>query len=132
MNQIINYFHIIRPLNVFLSGITVLIAAYLLEEITNYITFIISIVVMLSCACANIINDLFDINTDKINKPTRPIVLLNNLNFNYHIIVLLIVLLLFIITLSGIYFSWQANSFLFFIFLLITTYTPFFKGILNL
>ena len=45
--------------NIYILLITLLIVFCI---INYYITFIISIVVMLSCACANIINDLFDIS----------------------------------------------------------------------
>ena len=48
----------IRPLNVLLSGATVLIAAYLLNNNDNHLIFIASIVVMMFCGFANIINDL--------------------------------------------------------------------------
>lgn len=129
MKHLFHYFSIIRPLNVLLSGITVLLASYLLDEFYHNLTFIVMIVVMLSCSFANIINDLFDIETDRVNKPNRSIIFLNNLRFNYNIFILAIVLFITIITLATFYFSYQTILLLCFIFLLIITYTPFFKGI---
>ena len=112
MNQLFNYFHAIRPLNVLLSGVSVLIASYILNITNNYMTIIIAIVVMLFCSSANIINDLFDITTDKISHPNRPIILLNNIQFNYNLVLLLIILLLSAIVLSYLYFHFYANLFL--------------------
>ena len=129
MKQIFNYFYIIRPLNVLLSGLTIFLASYILNETNYYIIFIMSSVVMLLCACANIINDLFDINTDQINNPNRPIIMSNNINFNYSLIYILIFLLLLAAILSSIYFDFYTNIFLFFIVLLIIIYTPILKRI---
>ena len=71
MNYIFHYFNMIRPLNVLLSGITVFLAAYLLNTSNHSITAYIAITVMLFCAFANIINDLFDTQTDVINRPKK-------------------------------------------------------------
>ena len=129
MNTIFNYFHVIRPLNVLLSGLTSCIASYLLHSNNYYIIFIISLVVMILCACANILNDLFDINTDAINNPNRPIILSNSTLFNRNLIFILIVLVSFAGLLSYLYFNFSGNLFLILIFLLIVAYTPFLKGI---
>ena len=129
MKQIFNYFYIIRPLNVLLSGLTIFLASYILNETNYYIIFIMSSVGMLLCACANIINDLFDINTDRINNPNRPIIASNNANFNYNLKFVLILFLLCVVVLSNIYFDFYTNIFLLFIFLLIIIYTPILKRI---
>ena len=129
MKQIFNYFHIIRPLNVLLSGVTIFIASYILNATNYHIIFIMSFIVMILCACANIINDLFDINTDTINNPNRPIVTSNNINFNYNLIVVLISLSVFVAILSSIYFDFYTNIFLLFIFSSIIIYTPILKRI---
>ena len=129
MKAIFNYFHVIRPLNVLLSGLTSCIASYILYSNNYYIIFIISLVVMIFCACANILNDLFDISTDTINNPDRPIISSNSTLFNYNLIFILIFLILFSGGLSYIYFNFSSNLFLILIFLLILIYTPFLKGI---
>ena len=129
MNQIIKYFIIIRPLNVVLSGITVLIASYLLSQINNYMTIIIALIVMLSCAAANIINDLLDIKTNRINAPTRPIIIEDNIYFTNKIIIMLVGIISIVIILSIIYLHYYAKIFFFTIILLIMIYTPILKRI---
>ncbi len=61
----------IRPINVLLSGTTVFISAYLLNQHQYQLTLITSIVVMAFCAFANVINDLFDYDTDRVNNPEK-------------------------------------------------------------
>ena len=70
----INIINIIRPLNVLLGGIAVAIAL----NILNYPLFDLNIiyiysVVMFFIAGSNVLNDILDYSSDKINHPTRPI-----------------------------------------------------------
>jgi len=125
----------IRPLNVLLSGTTVLIAAYLLDNNNHQLIFISSIVVMMFCGFANIINDLFDFDTDKVNNPKKYFA---NIKSNSHYIVnlniygILMILFIFIILpfiLAHMYFPKNAIYYLYIIFLLIIIYTPYLKGI---
>ena len=73
---------IIRPLNVILSGCAVYIAAHIINESfsTNTIDFlsfssiIFQILVVCSyTAASNVINDIYDIKSDAINHPNRPL-----------------------------------------------------------
>jgi len=68
-------FIIIRPLNCLISSISVLIA-YLISiknsEIAALSSMILAILAAgLTCAAGNVINDYYDIEIDKINKPNR-------------------------------------------------------------
>lgn len=74
-NQMLSkLFFLIRPLNVLIAGLSTLIAASL-SPIFNYqqqVVYAILSVVFITAA-ANIVNDIFDIEIDKINKPGRPL-----------------------------------------------------------
>ena len=74
MNNIKNYFLLIRPLNVFISGLAMIASAAMLESLeeTNILMLIV-LIVMAFTAAANSINDLIDLEIDKINRPSRPI-----------------------------------------------------------
>lgn len=71
MNNMGHIFHLIRVYNVLLSGITVFIAAYLLDFYLFYSTFKLSIIVMSTMTIGNIMNDILDIESDQINHPDR-------------------------------------------------------------
>ncbi|MCB0282089.1 MAG: geranylgeranylglycerol-phosphate geranylgeranyltransferase [Calditrichaeota bacterium] len=61
-----------RPLNVVIGGLSVLIAASISAQFTLDIKVLLAILAAaLITAAANIINDIFDIEIDKINKPER-------------------------------------------------------------
>ena len=126
MSLIFNYFTMIRPLNVLLSGCSVLVASYIINGINNQLTYIITIVVMCICAFANIINDLFDTETDKINNPKKYFI--NNAP-KYELVMILLWLLIMPITLVHFYFSLNAILYFYFICLLTIIYTPYLKGI---
>ena len=135
MSQIFHYFQMIRPINVLLSGITVFISAYILNEHQYQITLITSIVVMSFCAFANIINDLFDYDTDKINNPEKyliPVKIDSDYKINLHSCIILIVILILpsiALILGHLYFPQYAIYYLYLIFFLIIIYTPFLKGV---
>ena len=70
----INTITIIRPLNVFLGGVAVAITTYILNQsMFNMHTIYIYMVVMFFIGASNILNDVFDCITDRINHPIRPI-----------------------------------------------------------
>ena len=131
MDLIFTYFKMIRPINVLLSGLTVFIASYLLNNIYNPLTLITSLVVMLLCAFANIINDLFDTETDKINKPK---VYFNNIQLikksdKYLLQIILLNMLIIPFCLAHLHFTKNAIIYLYLISFLIIVYTPYLKGI---
>ena len=126
MNPIFHYFKMIRPLNVLLSGLTVFICAYIIENTNYQLIIITSIVVMFFCAFGNIINDLFDVKTDKINNPKK---YFSNLVLNQYTIILIAFSFLTVsLTLAHIYFPQKSIWYLYLICALIIIYTPFLKG----
>tara|TARA_B100001250_G_C19727486_1_gene756797 strand:+ start:299 stop:1150 length:852 start_codon:yes stop_codon:yes gene_type:complete len=129
MNQIFHYFHIIRPLNVLISGITVIVAAYLLNDLHNYLTLSTAFIVMLYCGSANILNDIRDIHTDTINKPNRSTIVLNNPKFNQQALFIAYLFIMLGAAIAVSYFSLYANLFLLFTICMIFLYTPVLKGI---
>ncbi len=75
MKNITAYFEIIRPVNLFITFVTVLLAAIICSE-DNFNRTIVLLAAMsaaLSAASGNVINDYFDAAIDKINRPQRPI-----------------------------------------------------------
>ena len=74
MNTILYYIKLLRPLNVITSGIAVLIATAILEELENVnILLLTATIVMLYTAASNSLNDALDHEIDLINRPDRPI-----------------------------------------------------------
>ena len=74
MNIIIAYFNIIRPLNVMVGSITILVSS-LIAKYNGPINVVIfaALVVTLYTVGANTLNDYFDYEIDKINRPDRAI-----------------------------------------------------------
>lgn len=67
------YVTIIRPANAVVSGITAIIA-YLIASGTNPLSaFLLFFIVTVICGAGNGLNDYFDRDIDKINRPARPI-----------------------------------------------------------
>ena len=74
MESIKNYFLLIRPLNVLVSGLAMVVATAILDNTEETrILILIVLIVMLYTAAANAINDVLDLEIDKINRPSRPI-----------------------------------------------------------
>ena len=75
MNKFFSFIKIIRPLNVLSSGVAILFSSFIsdyrgpLEQILIPI-----LVVVFFTVGANVLNDYFDYDTDKINRPDRLIV----------------------------------------------------------
>ena len=74
MKYISGYIMIIRPLNVFLGGLTILISSLIIKYEGPAISVILPVfVVMFFTIGANTLNDYFDYEIDKINRPDRAI-----------------------------------------------------------
>ncbi|HSW56599.1 MAG TPA: geranylgeranylglycerol-phosphate geranylgeranyltransferase [Ignavibacteriaceae bacterium] len=66
---------IVRPLNFLITFVSVFVAAVICspDKFPGLNTFLAAIAASLVMASGNIINDIYDIGIDKINKPLRPI-----------------------------------------------------------
>ena len=74
MKYFLGYIMIIRPLNVFLGGLTILISSLIIKYEGPAISVILPVfVVMFFTIGANTLNDYFDYEIDKINRPDRAI-----------------------------------------------------------
>ena len=74
IENIIAYFRIIRPVNIFLGVVPVLITADILNTgINNYNVLYSILTVGFFMSGGNIVNDIFDLPTDLINRPRRPL-----------------------------------------------------------
>ncbi len=65
------YFKILRPLNILLGGISVIISAWLLNCFYSPLVIFTIIIVTTFMGGANILNDILDLKIDKINRPDR-------------------------------------------------------------
>ena len=74
MKYLLWFIMIIRPLNVFLGGLTILISSLIIKYEGPAISVILPVfVVMFFTIGANTLNDYFDYEIDKINRPDRAI-----------------------------------------------------------
>ena len=71
MNRLFASIQIVRPLNMILSLFAVFIAAWLVNGITSPLLPYTALVVLCFAGASNILNDVLDINIDKINRPNR-------------------------------------------------------------
>ena len=71
MNRLFASIHIVRPLNMILSLCAVFIAGWLVNDITSPLLPYTALVVLCFAGASNILNDVLDINIDKINRPNR-------------------------------------------------------------
>ena len=68
------YFRLSRPINVFIASLAVLIMAPLMPDFPKTITILSAmLVVALLNSAANAVNDITDLDIDKINRPGRPL-----------------------------------------------------------
>ena len=121
-------FLMMRPINIFIGIISIYISSFLLG-ITIFNLDILHIVVVVSgtIAISNLINDILDIKTDKINRPKKQKVL-NKIKISkviYMIIILFIAIQFSLYNLNNI----SKDYFHFIILPIIVTYTPIFKSI---
>lgn len=74
MNNILAYFNIIRPLNVVVGSLTILVSS-LIAKYNGPMNIVIfaTLVVAFYTVGANTLNDYLDYKIDKINRPDRPI-----------------------------------------------------------
>ena len=69
-----NHLELLRPFNVLISALAMIISASILGELLNYEKLIpVIITVMCFTGAANAINDFIDFKIDHINRPDRPI-----------------------------------------------------------
>ncbi|MGY8781586.1 MAG: UbiA family prenyltransferase, partial [Fidelibacterota bacterium] len=74
MNTLYSHINLLRPLNVFTSGLAMIIASAILGMLHEIDTVILVMtVVMCYTAAANALNDVVDFEIDKINRPMRPL-----------------------------------------------------------
>jgi 4-hydroxybenzoate polyprenyltransferase len=74
MNTLYYHIKLLRPLNVFTSGLAMLIASAILGTLQEIDTVILVMaVVMCYAGGANALNDVVDFEIDKINRPMRPL-----------------------------------------------------------
>lgn len=68
------YIHILRPFNLFITAFSSFIAYYLVSggQLT-FNTFLVILATTFAAGAGNIVNDIFDFEIDKINKPNRPL-----------------------------------------------------------
>lgn len=71
MNLLFASIQIVRPLNMILSLCAVFIAGWLVNDITSPLLPYTALVVLCFAGASNILNDVLDINIDKINRPNR-------------------------------------------------------------
>ena len=93
MSTILSLISMSRPLNVITAVVCVLVVYFLLHLSDLTLIILPSIVLVCYMAAGNMLNDLIDLKSDKINKPSRPLV---NHDISRYLIIL-IILLLFII-----------------------------------
>ena len=74
MKTIYHHIKLLRPLNVMTSGLAIIIATAILDELNNHhVLLITTCIVMLYTAASNALNDALDYEIDLINRPERPI-----------------------------------------------------------
>ncbi len=69
----IAYIELLRPLNSLMSAVAVLIGGFLLLQGINYLVVFGMIAVFLITGAGNAINDYLDVESDRVNRPKRPI-----------------------------------------------------------
>lgn len=69
-----NFWQLSRPLNVFIAMLTIFVAAFISPHFhLTYKLYLAILIAGLMTAGANMINDIYDIEIDRINKPHRPL-----------------------------------------------------------
>jgi geranylgeranylglycerol-phosphate geranylgeranyltransferase len=76
-NKILSYLKITRPINVLITFFVVVVAILISqkEQTDLYTILLASIAASLVAAAGNIVNDIYDLESDKISHPKRPLVL---------------------------------------------------------
>ena len=68
-----NYFLLTRPLNMLISGLAMIVSAAILDSLDETRTSVLIILTVMSYTAGKCINDVLDLEIDKINRPFRPI-----------------------------------------------------------
>ena len=71
MNRFYAGIQILRPLNMILCILAVLIAAFLIGEYSSHLLPYAILTVVCFAGASNILNDIFDMNIDRVNRPDR-------------------------------------------------------------
>lgn len=75
MKKLIAHIIILRPLNLTIGAFAVIITASILKQMGQVSAWFTALIVVVCYnAAANSINDYFDLETDRINRPNRPLV----------------------------------------------------------
>ena len=75
MKILLAHIKIMRPLNLIIGAFAVIITASILKKMDQISVWVTALcVVVFYNAAANAINDYFDQETDKINRPSRPLI----------------------------------------------------------
>ncbi len=67
------YGKIIRPMNAGVSGVTAGIAYFIAGGTQPLFAVVLFFIVLVICGAGNVLNDYFDLEIDKVNRPDRPI-----------------------------------------------------------
>jgi geranylgeranylglycerol-phosphate geranylgeranyltransferase len=67
------YGKIIRPMNAGVSGVTAGIAYFIAGGTQPLFSVLLFFIVLVICGAGNVLNDYFDLEIDKVNRPDRPI-----------------------------------------------------------
>ena len=130
MNKYLSIIQIIRPLNVFISLIATIIAALLINQINSPLLPFVCCIIISFVAASNVINDIYDVSIDKINKPKRTLVLGSLSILTSKIIVFVLYTLG---SIASLFIHYKGGMFSIFIILpLLILYTPFIKKIVFL
>ena len=127
MNAAISLFFIIRPLNIGLCAISVLVASLLINQLSSPYLFNTFYVVIYIAMSSNILNDICDIDIDRVNRPTRSLPS-NNLSIKTAMFIMIVFLILGIYNTTFIRPLGQYMA-LFFIIPMCILYTPILKSI---
>ena len=117
-----------RPINVLIAIFSVLITSFILkQDFCSKTIFFTSIVVAGFTVFSNIINDIFDVKTDRINSPNKP---LPSGKITIQNAIIFATLVLILSTIATFQLNENAkNLVIFIVFPIIITYTPVFKSV---
>jgi len=77
MEKVIAYLRLLRPANALIAFLAVVVIAFIAEKdysiIPMQVTLLAAFSVSLICGASNVINDYFDVEIDRINRPDRPL-----------------------------------------------------------
>lgn len=74
-NKIKAFFRILRPVNALITAVTVIVAGIIVKpgELNWSDLLLSALAAAMSAGAGNVINDIFDVETDRINRPERPL-----------------------------------------------------------